>query len=715
MSRDILQLLRGLPGSKGGPNAFTARCPGHEDRENSLSVGVGKDGRILLKCHAGCGLSDILTPLDLNARDLYPANGKGKVVKKHIEKVYDYTDADGGLVFQVLRYVPKDFRQRRPDPDKRGGWLWNLKGIERPLYHLPEVIKAMAEDQTIYLVEGEKDADNLIALGFCVTTNAGGAAKWNKKDAATLAGCDVVILSDNDEPGIKAAWRRADSLPGSVVLSLPGLAPKGDISDWLAEGGTPERLVELVAQARENPAERPVETTGNTEGTEDRKNRLSQLANARRLRNRHGKDMRHHTALGWLVWDGRRWARNEKAAKRRAYTVGTAIRKEATSLDDPELAKAYFSAANKAESATGIAATLQIAAALRDIDADQTEFDTKPWLLNFANGTLDLKTGKLHTHERADLITRLCPHECTSKAKCPRWHQFLDEIFDGDKELIRWIRWLVGYSCTGSTHRHLFPIMHGTGRNGKGAFIRAISFSLGSDYAQTLNAEEIMSTRNPRNDTAKAALCGARFVPCQETEEGRRLNEALIKTLTGGDRIRARFLFKDEFEFSPSHKIWLATNHRPVVRDQQNGIWDRMRLIPFNRVFAEHEQDPHLDAKLAQEAPGILGWAIRGIVHEEPSVPACVRAATDDYRKESDTLADFLDECTVESECEKLLKRNLFEAFKKWSGGHGGDMKGFNKRISDRGILDKRTKDGYCWMGLQLRSPWCQNGSGVPE
>lgn len=705
----VLERLRQLPGCKGRPEKFTARCPNHEDRENSLSVSQADDGKILLYCHAGCSTPDILAALGMGIRDLSPPKPRNAKLKQK-ECTYDYIDADGDLVFQVVRYSPKSFRQCRPDPEEPNSWIWNLNGIERPLYRLPEVLRAKKNGDTIYLCEGEKDVDNLRAIGLCATTNSGGAAKWDESYAKTLSGANVVVLPDNDQPGIEAAWRRADSIPGAIVCPLPGLPEKGDVSDWLDQGGTSEGLASLVVEARKRPTQRPamIYPTSKNPAVPD-VDPLSELASAYRLRECHGSCLRHHSSMGWLVWDGRRWKRGEKLAKRRAHSVGAIIRKETLVITDSKIAGKYFSAAIRAESAAGIKSVLAIAATLEGIDANETEFDADPWVLNFRNGTLNLKTGELREHRQEDYITKLIPYDYNPKAQCPRWLQFLDEVFQGDQELIAYLQWALGYSCTGDVSAHVFFMMHGTGRNGKGALIRAIHSVLGSEYATTLNPEELLVQKHARNQTAIAALQGARFVSCQETDKGRNLNEAQVKTLTGGDRLKARYLFKDEFEFEPTFKIWLATNHKPKIDGEgaTNNLWDRLRLIPFLRKFEAHEKDTNLDEKLASEAPGIIAWLVAGarraVTGGEPAIPDCVRTATADYQRESDSLAEFLEEVTEQIPMATVSKSKLHDAYCEWSRSNV-DYREFNKRIAARGISEKRTSSRMIWTGLTLRS-----------
>lgn len=236
---------------------WQARCPAHDDDRPSLSVHAGDDGRVLLKCHAGCGFADVLAALDLETRDLFPDNGqaRGKAIvpARKIVAEYDYTDDHGKLLFQVVRFEPKDFRQRRPNDD--GGWIWDLKGVRRVLYRLPDLVKAQA-GSIVYVLEGEKDVDRLRAGGMIATCNAGGAVKWKYVDDSPLHGRHVVVIPDNDGPGINHAQQVAASLHGKAA-SVKVLDPlveieHGDVSDFLDDGDNdPDDLDRLAVEAQE--------------------------------------------------------------------------------------------------------------------------------------------------------------------------------------------------------------------------------------------------------------------------------------------------------------------------------------------------------------------------------------------------------------------------------------------------------------------------------
>jgi putative DNA primase/helicase len=254
---NILQFIERLDTARETSAGWIALCPAHDDTNPSLSIAESDDGRILVHCHAGCRPEDIVAALGLTMANLFPrpvspasSTARTKALGCIVTS-YSYTDAAGRLLFQVCRMDPKDFRQRRPDG--KGGWIWNTKDVRHVLYRLPDVIEAVQAGETVFIVEGEKDVDVLSALGLTATTNAGGAGKWRAEYNSTLRGAEVVIVPDHDAPGRKHATDLARHLHGVAasvrILELPNLPDKGDVSDWIATGGTREQLEALAASA----------------------------------------------------------------------------------------------------------------------------------------------------------------------------------------------------------------------------------------------------------------------------------------------------------------------------------------------------------------------------------------------------------------------------------------------------------------------------------
>lgn len=447
--------------------------------------------------------------------------------------------------------------------------------------------------------------------------------------------------------------------------------------------------------------------------------RCTDTANAARFVEHFGHLVRHSNTLGWLVWDGARWLRGEKAAREHAKCIEGLIRaevrllEEAMDLTDRETldrfthyVKALRRHAKHSAAQKQIQALMHLAESDPRINADAEAFDEQSWLLNCANGTINLRDGRLSDPKPDDRITQQCPTAYDSEATCPRWRQFLEEVFEGDRELIDYLQWAAGYSLTGETRHHVFFILHGFGRNGKSTFLNTLLHVLGRDYAQQLNAEELMVQRNARHSTELAALRGSRLVATIESTEGRQLNEALVKSITGGDRIRARFMRQDAFEFQPALKLWMATNYRPNIRDASVGMWERIRLIPFERQFSAEEKDPGLPEALRAEAEGILVWAVEGArqAHTEPPVPARVKAAVEEYQSDSDIVGEFLEECCSHWDYARVPKGELFKAYHRWTEGRCEGRKTFNQRMAQRGYSELKAGGIFYWRGLNLRA-----------
>lgn len=297
------------------------------------------------------------------------------------------------------------------------------------------------------------------------------------------------------------------------------------------------------------------------------------------------------------------------------------------------------------------------------------EFDRERMLLNTKNGYLDLTSGILHEHDMKKMFSRETNTEYTDNTDAPEWHQFLKEIFDGDKELMRYIQKSVGYSLTSSTKEQVMFILHGGGRNGKSIFLETISDLLGT-YANTIQATTIMVKQQVGINSDIARLKGARLVTSSEPNEGFRFDEGLIKQLTGGDKVTARKLYGEEFEFNPEFKLWLATNHKPIIRGTDDGIWRRLIVIPFNVQIPEHKVDKDLKYKLQREASGILNWALEGCLmwqREGLVKPSSIQESVGEYREEMDVIEAFIDDCLVKGEDFEIQSSRVYKIYKQWA------------------------------------------------
>jgi putative DNA primase/helicase len=441
---------------------------------------------------------------------------------------------------------------------------------------------------------------------------------------------------------------------------------------------------------------------------------FTELGNAKRFAAQHHEDVRHCDAWGWLVWDCRRWVRDELGfVMERAKQTVKAIYTEAGEAADKAQREALAKHALRSESHRQITAMLALAQSDPRIKVASAAFDTNPWLLNVLNGTIDLRTGELHSHRREHLITKLAPVTYDSEATCPLWWKFLEEIFLGRRELIAFVRRAIGYSLSGEVRDRVLFIPYGKGRNGKSTLLEVIAEMLG-DYSLRTPTETLMikAQNNIPNDLAQ--LPGRRFVHASESEEGKRLSEALVKDLTGRDTISARFMRGEFFEFRPVCKIWLRTNHKPVVRGTDDAIWDRIRLIPFDLRIPEGEEDHGLPERLRAELPGILTWAVQGCLSWQVNglgIPEEVRAAGKAYRDEMDTIGQFLTECCTFLKGVRTQSAVLYDAYCAYAGD-GMTQTMFARRMKERGLETKSINGRVYWHGIELMTTSEKNSRG---
>jgi putative DNA primase/helicase len=343
----------------------------------------------------------------------------------------------------------------------------------------------------------------------------------------------------------------------------------------------------------------------------------------------------------------------------------------------------------KSESALRINAMLDLARSEPGIPILPHELDRKPWLFNCPNGTLDLRTGRLREHRREDYITKLCRTAYHPETPCPTWERFLGAVFpddddEPDTDLIAFVQRLLGRCLTGDVSEQILSIIWGTGANGKSTLINAIMETVGADYSMKASTDLLMASRGERHPTELAGLFGMRLVVASEAQQDRALNEALIKDLTGGERIRARRMREDFWEFTPTHKVILLTNHKPRVAGTDEGIWRRLRLVPFTATFWDpndpgknpadlpenRRQDKQVGQKLADEREGILAWLVRGCTdwrRDGLTLPQAVRTATREYRREEDKLGRWIEDCCLVGRQDyRCRAAALYARYKTW-------------------------------------------------
>jgi len=438
--------------------------------------------------------------------------------------------------------------------------------------------------------------------------------------------------------------------------------------------------------------------------TEPAESLLTDTANGERLADRYGGRLRYVKAWGWLVWDGRRWSHDDTGElDRMAKETAKSIYAEAAIAPDEKAADKTAGWARASLQRPRLDAMKSMAQSESIIVARPTDFDGHPLLLNVANGTIDLTTGKLCDHDRDEHLTKIAPVSYDPDAKCELWLDFLYRIFDNNGPLLTFVQRAIGYSLTGDTSEQCLFVLHGSGANGKSTLIETLRALVG-EYGQQAEFKTFMEhgSDGPRNDIARMA--GARLVAAVESGEGRRLDEPVIKQLTGGDMVAARLLFHEPFEFRPEFKLWLATNHRPTIKGTDDAIWRRIRLIPFKVTIPPAEQDHRMAEKLSAELPGILAWAVRGCLTwqaEGLGAPDIVTQATTGYRAEQDDLAAFLAECCALNPRATAKAADLHATYKAWGGQD--NPKEFGLRLKERGFEQDRTTGGTrVWRGVAL-------------
>ncbi len=501
------------------------------------------------------------------------------------------------------------------------------------------------------------------------------------------------MLPDADEVGAKHAQLVADSCSGHAasvrIVDLPDLPEHGDVVDWLDAGHEVAELVALAAQAPEY--RRPV-VTRTEHGCTD-------LANSERLVQRHASDLRYVAATRqWHIWDGRRWRTDDTGeVERRAKDTARAIYREAEAATSAARRKELAAHAVRSEAASKIAAMIALAQSDARVALRADDLDAEPWLLNVANGTIDLRTGALRPHRREDLVTKLAPVAYDAEARLDLFDAFLFQTFGGDAELIRYVQKAAGYGLCGDTREEVIFIAHGPTGGGKTTLAEALRAALG-DYAATADPETfLLSHRDggaPRADIAR--LHGRRLVVGVEVDQGRHMAEGLVKQLTGGDTVVARHLYRDHFEFRPQFKLWIFANDAPRVRDDDDAVWRRLRLVPFVHPVPREQRDPQIKLTLRDPkvgGPAVLAWAVAGCLlwqREGLGMPPVIDAATRGYREAQDPVADFVAECCVVEADAWATMEELYAGYSVWAKAAGE-----RRPLAKRGFANRLDRHGF--------------------
>jgi putative DNA primase/helicase len=625
-----------------------------------------------------------------------------------------------GVVFPYMSHVTGrrvTARVRRDNPELEGGKpkakyiaAW---GDSRHLYFPPKTWALLqAPDTPVVLVEAEKSVLALTAWAERTGTNMlavglGGCWGWrgrigkseNEKGArvdvtgaiSDLSVCDgrtvFVLLDSNAATNPKVRQARAalcKELAGRCtvkVCTLPILEGVNGPDDYIGVSGD-AAMSTVIADATEPDAELP---------------EYSDDSLALKFTEKHGDDLRYTAVWGhWNSWNGSVWKRDETLT---VYDLARRVcREEGTRCEDKRLAA-------RIASAVTVAAVERLARADRRHAASTDQWDADPWTLNTPGGVVDLRSGDLRPARQEDYATKVTA--VAPSGKCPLWMDFLSRITNDDRELQGFMQRMCGYALTGVTREHALFFLFGTGANGKSVFLNTISGLMG-DYAKIAPIETFIDSKNERHPTDLAGLQGARLITAVETEDGRRWAESKLKALTGGDRIAARFMRQDFFEFTPQFKLLIAGNHKPGLRSVDEAMKRRLNLLPFTVTVPPTERDPKLTEKLQAEWSGILQWMIEGCLAWQATgllTPKAVSEATEDYLAAEDVLARWVeDRCEVEK-ANWTAATMLFADWRNWCERNqepAGSQKRFSQRLQDRGFVRDRAQGTRGFKGIAL-------------
>jgi putative DNA primase/helicase len=679
-----------------------------------------------------------------------------------------YFDAEGKQT-DYFRIKPD-----RPRRDRETGKAIKYeapRGQDVRVYFPPAAAHVYADVTVPLLItEGEKKALKATQDGF-PTVGLAGVASWSKRrprdedgnpqgerkllpDLQQLpwAGRKVFVVFDSDAAENRNVARQeaqlADRLraEGAVVhvARLPhgpagknGRPSRLGLDDYLVAHG-PEALKKLLADAEAANGPPALPGLARTE-----------LANARRLVRDHGHNLLYSGGK-WMAWDGRRWAEDRtgqaaRYAKRVADALGmeaearatkaeaevTRLRKDlkivrkpasggraeevAAALEGPErelkAAEADRVHARMTALRRGLDAMLALASTEEGVAVLPEAFDADPMLLNAENGVIDLKTGQLLPHDRGRLISKQAGTSLDPEMATPLWDKFIDDITRGDRELARYLQRVAGLCLTGETKEQAFLIFYGTGSNGKSTFTNTLLGVLG-DYGMTASASILERQHNEQHPTGLTDFQGKRLVAASENDKGKQLNAALVKMLTGGEKIRARKMGQDFYEYDSTAKFIIFGNAKPEISGGDDGIWRRVGLVPFLARFEDGKsRDKDLPEKLKAERPGILAWAVRGALDWQKNglrPPAVVTEATKEYRAEQDPVHRFIEERCVKGAGLWVKSSVLYDAYRQWASPGADSDYGvlrsnqFKESLAEKGYTPVRKKTGVLWQGINL-------------
>lgn len=700
-----------------------ARCPCHDDKQASLTITKGCRS-VLLHCHAGCNFEDIIQKVGLKKQDLYfeerpPGSSWRAYVEgrehKRIEAVYNYVSLTSGeYAFTKIRMEDKQMIygvlcNNRFSYGLNGRRRKDLKSIYGDLKALN---KAIAEGKPVFIPEGEKDVNTLIKRGYTALTY-GGSGDWQSEFATLFKDADVYILADNDEPGRKVANIILSDLKGiaksaRVIVPVPDI-PKADISDYFATGHSDEDFEKLI-RSTVTDTNVPARDTPVPKGTQLVRKLVELNAANKFATNDKGsaelfstvfKNVSRYnpTQKDWMYYNGVKWLADTEGmkAKRNAKKLADAILSYAVNVSglDEKQRESYLKYASRLMNYRDRNTMVNDAKDLNFFE--NTELDKDDLILNLKNCVLDLSgdTPKILEHNADLLLSKCCNASYDPNATCELWEKTINEIMEGSAEKIKYLQKILGLCLTGITAEEELYFFYGAStRNGKSTICETV-LSILNDYGATISPETLAVKANKDSRTASpdiAKLAGIRLVIASEPPKKMIFDTSLVKTLTGRDRVTARFLHQNEFCFTPKFKLLINTNYLPTITDQTVFKSGRIRVVSFNKHFGEYEQNKKLKDELRKEANGILNWMITGLYlyrKEGLEPPSAVRDSTDEYETDSDKIGRFISECLVKSD-KNTSAKDVYEKYSKWCSDSGLGIDGRNNfyiELKTRGLF----------------------------
>jgi putative DNA primase/helicase len=704
------------------------------------------------------GYQSLQQPEDL--RDLGFSKAQAKVAPALVIPLWNVHGQPHG--WQMRPDTPRQFKDgtvAKYEFPQGAGIILDVHPTMQPLIGDPTA--------ALWVTEGVPKGDSLASQGCCTIALAG---VWGFKGTnehggkvilpdwkyVALNGRMVYVAFDSDiyqKPQVERALqqlyrflRERQARPALVQWPEAYRQTKIGIDDYLAQGHSIDDVLAMVPPMGPLPLRFFRRRNGTTPDTpappptsEERALPYSDCTNAMAFVREHGQDLRYcYLWKSWLVWTGTHWTRDISGeVMRRAKQTVKRLARHAEDLPDDE-ARALMGHVKASLSTAKLKALVECAQSEPGIALQPEDLDSNPWLLNCRNGTLDLRTGDLHPHQQSDLITRCLPVAYDAQATCATWERFQWRIMGGTMDeddpdtmgagemenrrgadaraqrLIRFKQRFAGYALTGETREQCFCVYHGLGANGKSTELETLQALFG-DYAQSTPSASLLvkdahGYEGIPNDIAR--LRGARLVTAVEIGAGKRLNEELVKRLTGQDTMTARFLYGEYFDFTPEFKLIVACNHLPTIRGTDHAIWRRIHRVPFTVTIPDDEQDKTLPAQLRAELPGILCWLVQGCLdwqREGLGVPEEVHAANKDYRASMDVIGRFIDDCCLVDPMVRIKANDLYDAYKRWceaSGEYAVTLTAFGIRMEEQGFA--KVRSGGIWrigIGLLATNP----------